>query len=342
MFVLVFLCLLQTAAAHADFAITAAPEFPFKREAIVQCDGTIGFFRCPEGTCYWGDDGFVGCCRKSSCAPRTTCIEYADLGNNDCDHETGGCVVCSREAAPFCVTNTNVAMKQYGFYCDVERRIAKTSITYDMPSGAVIRPVGGETATATETTSEETTAEETTTEEAKTETTETEEATTESKESTETSETTTETEESESGTTESQSETGDSRKTPDSSALPGPAEDSSTSTTSDSKYKTAVAAASALGAILGTLILLGVAFFVYRKRSNRDYPPQQPSISNQPSPNQLNSTNYYQTYSNSPSHTVSPISQGGSVGPNTQSHAFSRQDSEAQMSQIPELGRFPY
>ncbi|KAF5003634.1 hypothetical protein FDECE_9840 [Fusarium decemcellulare] len=333
MFLLIFLPLLQTVAGHADFAVTAAPEFPFKREAIVQCDGTIGFFRCPEGTCYWGDDGFVGCCRKSSCAPRTTCIEYADLGDNDCDHETGGCVVCSREAAPFCVTNTNLAMKQYGFYCDVERRVAKTSFTYDMPSGAVIRTVGGGTATATETTSDETT-----TEEAETETTETEETTTEFEESAETSETTTETEESESGTTESQSETGDSRKTPDSSALPGPAEDSSTSTTSSSKYKTAVAAASALGAILGTLILLGIAFFVYRKRSKRDYPPQQPSISNQPSPNQ---TNYYQTYSNSPSHTVSPISQSGS-GPNAPSHAFSRHDSEAQMSQIPELGRFPY
>ncbi|KAF4466361.1 hypothetical protein FALBO_6786 [Fusarium albosuccineum] len=332
MFVLIFLCLLQRVAGHADFAVTAAPEFPFKREAIVQCDGTIGFFQCPEGTCYWGDDGFVGCCRKSSCAPRTTCIEYADLGDNDCDHETGGCVLCSREAAPFCVTNTNVAMKQYGFYCDIERRIAKTSITYDMPSGAVIRTVGGGTATATETTSEETTAEETTPEE----------ATTESEESTETTETTAQTEESGAGMTESQSETGISRATPDSSALPGPAEDPNTSTTSDSKYKTAVAAASALGAILGTLILLGLAFFVYRKRSKRDYPPQQPSISNQPSPNQPNSTNYYQTYSNSPSHTVSPISQGNYVGPNPQSQAFSRHDSEAQMSQIPELGRFPY
>ena len=45
-----------------DFAVTAAPEgFAIKR-GITNCDQGMGVFMCDRGTCYWGDDGFVGCC----------------------------------------------------------------------------------------------------------------------------------------------------------------------------------------------------------------------------------------------------------------------------------------
>ncbi|KAH8714572.1 hypothetical protein BGZ61DRAFT_476633 [Ilyonectria robusta] len=145
-------------------AIPAAPDRITTRllKRDLDCDGG---FTCDRGTCYRGDDGFVGCCSVSSCAPRTKCIEYADLGENgDCDHNTGGCVVwygsapeisrcfplttpSSSSAAPYCVTMTNIIMKEYAMYCDPTPDVTITlSISYDK-SGAT-------TAEATTTTTE--------------------------------------------------------------------------------------------------------------------------------------------------------------------------------------------
>ncbi|CAM1500461.1 Fc.00g096230.m01.CDS01, partial [Cosmosporella sp. VM-42] len=121
-----------------DFAITASPEGFAMKRGITNCDQGNGVFMCPVGTCYWGDDGFVGCCSVTSCVPRTTCIEYADINddNVNCDHNTGGCQVCTNSDKPFCFTNTNTVMHQYAWYCDAFRSVATHSFTYSLPDEA--------------------------------------------------------------------------------------------------------------------------------------------------------------------------------------------------------------
>ncbi|KAH7153449.1 hypothetical protein EDB81DRAFT_855825 [Dactylonectria macrodidyma] len=117
--VLAAFCLTSVAMSQHQPTITSAPD-RFATQLVKRVVDCQGGFRCDRGTCYRGDDGFVGCCSVSSCAPRTTCIEYADLEDNGkCDHNTGGCVVCSKSEAPYCVTITNIVMKEYAMYCDV-------------------------------------------------------------------------------------------------------------------------------------------------------------------------------------------------------------------------------
>ncbi|KAH6999591.1 hypothetical protein EDB80DRAFT_883935 [Ilyonectria destructans] len=136
-----------------ESAIIAAPDRITTQllKRNLDCDGG---FSCDRGTCYRGDDGFVGCCSVSSCAPRTTCIEYADLGENgDCDHNTGGCVVCSRSEAPYCVTMTNIIMKEYAMYCDAAPDVTVTfTISYDKSEATTAEATTATTETTTITT----------------------------------------------------------------------------------------------------------------------------------------------------------------------------------------------
>ncbi|KAH6977369.1 hypothetical protein BKA56DRAFT_68202 [Ilyonectria sp. MPI-CAGE-AT-0026] len=130
-FIAVVLYLASLAMSQRDPAITAAPD-RIRTQLLkrnLDCDGG---FECNRGTCYRGDDGFVGCCSVSSCAPRTTCIEYTDLDENrDCDHNTGGCVICSSSASPYCVTMTNIIMNEYAMYCDPTPEVTITlSVSY--------------------------------------------------------------------------------------------------------------------------------------------------------------------------------------------------------------------
>lgn len=112
--------------------------------------------------------------RRSSCAPRTTCIEDADLGENgDCDHNTGGCVIwygsapgmsrcillttpSSRSEAPYCVTMTNIIMKEYAMYCDAATDVTVTlSISYDKSEATTTEATTTTTEANGETTTQE-------------------------------------------------------------------------------------------------------------------------------------------------------------------------------------------
>ncbi|KAF4971547.1 hypothetical protein FZEAL_9831 [Fusarium zealandicum] len=263
--------LVQLAAGHADFAITQAPAaLPFKRQAGIQdCDQGNGLFTCPEGTCYYGDDGFVGCCRESSCAPRTRCIDFDNRENNGCDHEIGGCVVCSRSSAPYCVTNTNPLMQQYGFYCAEARRAVTMAYSYELPGGAVIRPVGGGSTTKDETT----------------ETTSTDSSTANKETATNGGETLAiSVGPGALGTSDSGSRDMADKTTP---TEIGNAEATEPSSKDDSGQgpKPAVLAAAVLGGVLGTLVILGIVFVWYRRRSKRQKEEQNTgSVMQQPSP----------------------------------------------------------
>ncbi|KFY54529.1 hypothetical protein V497_07640 [Pseudogymnoascus sp. VKM F-4516 (FW-969)] len=94
------------------------------------CDGQHRFF-CPQasGTCYTGQDGYIGCCSKTSCAARTTCIPYDPKGLQKCDHNTGGCWSCSDSDLPACVTLTNFQAKQHIWYCSTTA--AEYKYTYE-------------------------------------------------------------------------------------------------------------------------------------------------------------------------------------------------------------------
>ncbi|KAI8714998.1 hypothetical protein NCS52_01006500 [Fusarium sp. LHS14.1] len=329
MFVLFFFFL--GLVAGQEFAITAAPTFLFKRQQrITDCDGPDhALWTCPNGECYWGDDGFVGCCSLSSCAPRTRCIEYDKLEDDQCDHNTGGCVVCSKSESPSCVFLTNPAMKEYGYYCDVARRTGSSSFEYDLPAGAVIRTIKDtqEAPITTETDSEET---DTTTED---------DFTIEGGSESETG-TTTDTTATEATTTEADGTS--SGGTTDPTATDTVVADASELTETKGKLRSAIAAAAALGAIVGTLILLAIAFIWYRKRAKRQEHPQptaRPMVHSQPSSVPGYSHQYYETVSNPPSASVSPpnTSFGGSaVAPSPTSRAGE------QMPHIPELGRYRY
>ncbi|KAF2104408.1 hypothetical protein NA57DRAFT_51235 [Rhizodiscina lignyota] len=98
------------------------------------CDG-VGILTCPTGTCYTGLDGYIGCCSVSSCAPRTTCIEYNPNSKADCDMNTGGCVVCS-SAAPKCVLLTNDYYDQYAMYCSTTGLTVTTSYANLITTGS--------------------------------------------------------------------------------------------------------------------------------------------------------------------------------------------------------------
>ncbi|KAL6354029.1 hypothetical protein LRP88_12581 [Fusarium phalaenopsidis] len=295
MFVLFFFLL--GLAAGQEFAITAAPTFLFKRQQrITDCDGTAhALWTCPNGECYWGDDGFVGCC--SVCAPRTRCIEYDDLEDDICDHNTGGCVVCSFE--------------------------------YDLPSGAVIHTIKDTqepplTTQDAETDSDDT---DTTTDDF------TIEGDTESDTGTGTDT---------GATTTDADDATSSGDTIDPTATDTAVVDESELTETKGKLRSAIAAAAALGAIVGTLIILAIAFLWYRKRTKRQEHPQptsQPMVHSQPSSVPGYSRQYYETVSNPPSASVSPpnTSFGGSAAaPSPTSRA------DEQMPHIPELGRYRY
>ncbi|KAH7258720.1 hypothetical protein B0J15DRAFT_594894 [Fusarium solani] len=329
MFVLFFFLL--GLAAGQDFAITAAPTFLFKRQQrITDCDGTAhALWTCPNGECYWGDDGFVGCCSVSSCAPRTRCIEYDDLEDDICDHNTGGCVVCSKSESPLCVFLTNPAMKEYGYYCDTSRRTGSSSFEYDLPSGAVIRTIKDTqerplTTQDAETYSDDT---DTTTDDL------TIEGDTESDTGTGTDT---------GATTTDADDATSSGGTTNPTATDIAVADESELTETKGKLRSAIAAAAALGAIVGTVIILAIAFIWYRKRTKRQEHPQptsQPMVHSQPSSVPGYSHQYYETVSNPPSASVSPpnTSFGGSAAaPSPTSRA------DEQMPHIPELGRYRY
>ncbi|UPK93271.1 hypothetical protein LCI18_004206 [Fusarium solani-melongenae] len=333
MFVL-FFCLLELAVGQ-DFAITAAPTFLFKRQQrITDCDGPAhALWTCPNGECYWGDDGFVGCCSVSSCAPRTRCIEYDDLEDDICDHNTGGCVVCSKSELPSCVFLTNPAMKQYGYYCDTARRTGSSSFEYDLPSGAVIRTIKDTQEAPLTTEDAETDSDDTdaTTDDFTSKGDTESEAGTETGTGTDVGATTTDAD----GATSS-------GVTTDPTATDTVVADESELTETKGKLRSAIAAAAALGAIIGTLIILAIAFIWYRKRTKRQEHPQptsQPIVHSQPSSVPGYSHQYYETVSNPPSASVSPPNtsfSGSAAAPSPTSRA------DEQMPHIPELGRYRY
>ncbi|KAI9715375.1 MAG: hypothetical protein M1812_006020 [Candelaria pacifica] len=137
---LVFLLWLECFHLTIGHVITSAPVLRFTEPASVNlaelqgqipnpwlgkrgetnCDG-VNIFFCPtvSGTCYTAGDGFIGCCSVSSCAPRTTCIDFTNDDDHPsrCNPDTGGCIACSKEL-PACVTMTNVLEDQYIMYCD--------------------------------------------------------------------------------------------------------------------------------------------------------------------------------------------------------------------------------
>ncbi|KAM5341159.1 hypothetical protein ACJ41O_015268 [Fusarium nematophilum] len=285
MFLLAFVSFyLRLATGYADFAITAAPAFPFKRQnGITECDQGNGLFRCGRGT--------------SSCAPRTTCIEYADLDDNDCDHNTRGCVRCTNADAPFCVTLTSPVMEQYAYYCDQVSAAETRSFTYEIPSGGVIRTVGGDDETTSTEDDPTTTMEE---EEPETETIEGLRETIQTKRA-----------EPDSGILG----TSDPRNPSTTSAEP--TTDEPTANSSDSEPHVAVIVAAVLGSVLGTTLIAGIAgiaFFFYRRRHRQPpqpmdmapYTHQQP-ISTQQSPDSLQGTfGTFTGYSSVPNHSPSP------------------------------------
>ncbi|EME49791.1 hypothetical protein DOTSEDRAFT_30959 [Dothistroma septosporum NZE10] len=89
----------------------------WRRTTMNFCDDQ-GIFQCPTGTCY-EYQGLIGCCSVSSCAPRTTCIDYEPIITAEpCDRNTGGCLYCNDPSVPYCRTQTNPLSSQYNHYCD--------------------------------------------------------------------------------------------------------------------------------------------------------------------------------------------------------------------------------
>ncbi|KAF2137490.1 uncharacterized protein K452DRAFT_321734 [Aplosporella prunicola CBS 121167] len=109
---------------------------------VTDCDGA-GVFTCPIGTCYAGSDGFIGCCSLSSCAARTTCIDYNPRSKADCDPDTGGCVVCSKPELPFCATIFNQLSDQFIMFCATTSTMEYTQyavVNSDLPSLSTALP----------------------------------------------------------------------------------------------------------------------------------------------------------------------------------------------------------
>lgn len=218
-------------------------------------------------------------------------------------------------------------MKEYGYYCDTARRTGSSSFEYDLPAGAVIRTIKDtqEAPITTETDSEET--DKTTDDDF------TIEGSSESETGTASDATATE-----ATTTADDTSSGTTDPTATNTAVA----DASELTETKGKLRSAIAAAAALGAIVGTLIILAIAFIWYRKRAKRQEHPQptaQPMVHSQPSSVPGYSHQYYETVSNPPSASVSPpnTSFGGSaVAPSPTSRA------DEQMPHIPELGRYRY
>ncbi|KAM0418623.1 hypothetical protein ACHAPT_012426 [Fusarium lateritium] len=240
-------------------------------------------------------------------------------------------------------------MKQYGYYCHNERLTVTSSFSYEIPSGAIIRTIKDSqeppvTAKDAKTTDEADDTEDDTSTDDDT-TTEDEPTDTDTETATETDDepTTTATEDDDA----SSSATFITDPTTSGSSVAAETELSE----SKNKLRSAVAAASALGAILGTLIILAIAFIWYRKRAQRRQQQQQqqeqpsqptshnPMMHSQPSSVPGYSHQYYETVSNPPSASVSPpnTSFGGSA---TAPSPTSRADE--QMPHIPELGRYRY
>ncbi|KAJ4309793.1 hypothetical protein N0V84_011302 [Fusarium piperis] len=236
-----------------------------------------------------------------------------------------------------CVTITNPAMKQYGYYCDRQRATVSSSFEYELPSGAVIRTIKDtqERPITTMESDSDDPADITTDDdfpdgvdtESETETDTTDSTTTDADDATPSSDTFTD------PTTD---------PTATDPTVPGPIANESELTESKGKLRSAIAAASALGAILGTLIILAIAFIWYRKRAKRqEYSsqPSQPMVHSQPSSVPGYSHQYYETVSNPPSASVSPPNtsfSGSATAPSPTSRA------DEQMPHIPELGRYRY
>ncbi|KAG9676314.1 hypothetical protein KCU95_g16589, partial [Aureobasidium melanogenum] len=99
--------------------ITAAPSCPAqadpwysqlgllvqKRDIRTYCDSSSKFYCYQPAACVSESDGYIGCCTAigTTCAPRTRCIDYTSGITASCDYVTGGCVYCSEPSLPFCV-----------------------------------------------------------------------------------------------------------------------------------------------------------------------------------------------------------------------------------------------
>ncbi|KAJ4181856.1 hypothetical protein NW755_010855 [Fusarium falciforme] len=219
-------------------------------------------------------------------------------------------------------------MKEYGYYCDTLRRTGSSSFEYDLPSGAVIRTIKDTQEPPLTTQDAETDSDDTDTTDDFTIIGDTE---SETGTGTDTGATTTDADDATS-----------SGGTTDLTATDTAVADESELTKTKGKLRSAIAAAAALGAIVGTLIILAIAFIWYRKRTKRQehaQPTSQPMVHSQPSSVPGYSHQYYETVSNPPSASVSPpnTSFGGSAAaPSPTSRA------DEQMPHIPELGRYRY
>lgn len=223
-------------------------------------------------------------------------------------------------------------MKEYGYYCDTARRTGSSSFEYDLPSGAVIRTIKDTQEAPLTTQDTETESDDTTTTD--------DDFTIKGDTESETGTATDATDAAEATTTDADATS--SGGTTDPTATDTAVADESELTETKGKLRSAIAAAAALGAIVGTLIILAIAFIWYRKRTKRQEHPQpasQPMVHSQPSSVPGYSHQYYETVSNPPSASVSPpnTSFGGSAAaPSPTSRA------EEQMPHIPELGRYRY
>ncbi|KFY41578.1 hypothetical protein V494_02916 [Pseudogymnoascus sp. VKM F-4513 (FW-928)] len=113
-----------------------------------ECDGRHKFF-CPQasGTCYTGEDGFIGCCSTTGCAARTKCMAYDPSGVEKCDINSGGCWSCSDPAAPSCVTISNVMESQHIFYCSDKQQLFLSAYENLVTVGSMAFPPGHTTTT---------------------------------------------------------------------------------------------------------------------------------------------------------------------------------------------------
>ncbi|KAM5378663.1 hypothetical protein ACJZ2D_004462 [Fusarium nematophilum] len=184
-------------------------------------------------------------------------------------------------------------MEQYAYYCDQVSAAETRSFTYEIPSGGVIRTVGGDDETTSTEDDPTTTMEE---EEPETETIEGLRETIQTKNS-------------------GILGTSDPRNPSTTSAEP--TTDEPTANSSDSEPHVAVIVAAVLGSVLGTTLIAGIAgiaFFFYRRRHRQPpqpmdmapYTHQQP-ISTQQSPDSLQGTfGTFTGYSSVPNHSPSP------------------------------------